>query len=440
MVENTIKKLYIEILNRTVDEHGLCHYKRLVTELNWSIEQIKNDLNNSKEKRINEIKSLYKNILFRDADPDGLDFYLNSTFTIPEIKHLMENSHERNNEYEHFLTSYQYYYKHFPLKLNEREYNLSIENLYNVNNFYYTHFQRPLCNVNKYYYQLLYTTNNKLIQPDLDNYLYRVNNGKSFMKDNKVIICGLLRDKQNIIPSIKNRCYELVKSFNDYQILIVENDSKDNTRQELLNWNKEDSKVWILGNGINANECKLNLPKTCTSKPATCDRIKKMSDLRNIYMDTIKEHFHNFNFIIVIDMDLDGDLYIDSICDTFYYLKNKNVDGITCSGFEKYHFHYYDSFAYVDLDEKYIWESEKEKTDHDNNVFYHKTREFTKSMKMKKVLSAFGGFCIYQLGSIINLRYNYSAGKYSCEHAHLNVHLKNFYLNPRMVFSITENS
>jgi hypothetical protein len=440
MVDNTIKKMYLEILHRPVDEHGLNHYKRLINELNWSVEQIKNDLNNSEEKRAFEIKSLYKKILFREADPDGFEFYLHSTFTIPEIKHLLENSHERNNEHDHFLTSYQHYYKHFPLKLSEREYMLSVDSLNYVNTFYNTHFERSLCNVNKYYYQLLYINNNKLVQPDLDNYLVRVNNGKSFIKENNVIICGLLRDKEKIIGSVKHRCYELVKLFNDYQILIVENDSSDNTRQRLLDWSKEDQKVWILGNGINANECKLDLPKTCTSKPATSDRIKKMSDLRNIYMDCIRDHFRHFNFIIVIDMDLDGDLYIDSICDSFYYLKNKNVDGITCSGFEKYHFHYYDSFAYVDIDNKYIWDSEKEKTDHDNYIFYHKTREFTRSMKIKKVLSAFGGFCIYQMNSIINLRYNYSPDKYSCEHAHLNVHLKNFYLNPRMVFAITDNS
>jgi hypothetical protein len=438
-MEKNINKLYLEILGRPVDNHGLAHYKKLIESDKWTLDMIKNDLLSSSERRYYEIKLLYKKILYRDADDTGLQFYHNSTFSIDEIKHLLENSEEKNKDENDFIKSYANYYKHFPISLSNNEYNKSIDTLNTINQFYLDSFGRSLTNVSKFYYQLLSIKNSKLVNSDMTSYKLRVEQGKNYMRDNTIVICGLLRDKDSIIKSLKFRCYEITKLFSDYRILIVENDSHDNTRPLLLEWSKEDSKVLILGNGVNSNECHLNLPKTHLNKPADCTRIQKMSLLRNIYLDYLKENLNTFNYVAVLDMDLRGDLFIDSICESLYYLRNKNVDGITCNGMEKYFYHYYDSFAYIDLGSQYIWDTEKEKTDHDNYIFSHKTKQHTESMKVTKVLSAFGGFCIYRLSSIIKYSYNYSPNKFSCEHAHLNKHLKNFYINPRMVFAITEN-
>ena len=61
-------------------------------------------------------------------------------------------------------------------------------------------------------------------------------------------------------------------------------------------------------------------------------------------------------------------------------------------------------------------------------------------MRVVKVLSAFGGFCVYRTSSIIKYKYDYSPDKLSCEHSHLNSKFNFMYLNPRMVFLITDNS
>ena len=435
-----INKLYKEVLKRTVDTHGLLHYTEKVNNDKWSLQDVKKDLLNSKEKKMYDVRELYKTILYREPDTSGMEFYINSDYNINEIRYILENSEEKMNNKNSFLSSYINYYKQFPLKLSNVEYQQSIEFIKSINEFYINSFHRQMDNVNKFYYQLLYFNNKNSVSIDIQNYKSRVENGRLFAKNNNVIIAGLLRDKEFIIPYLKEKCYELVGLFSDYRILIVENDSQDDTRNKLLEWSNNDNRVFILGNGVNAHECKLNYPKTPCNKPADSNRIGKMSFLRNIYLDYIKNNFSNFSFLFVLDMDLKGDLFIDSVCESISFFKNKTVDGITCNGMEKYHYHYYDSFAFVELGQPFIWNTENEKTEHDQYIFRTKTKAFTENMRVVRVTSAFGGFCIYRLSSIINLRYNFSPDKYSCEHAHLNKYLKNFYINPRMIFSITENS
>ena len=390
----------------------------------------------SDEKRINDIKSLYLKYLYREPDESGLNFYLKSSYSINEIDEILKQSDERMM----LINEYHDYYKNFPIKLTDQQFSESMAYLKTLNDYFIKNFERPLDNINKFYYQLLYFQNKDNINHDLINYQVRTTVGKKIMSTSKVVLCGCLRDKEQIINYLKKKCYEITDFFKDYVIIIVENDSIDQTRKRLLDWSKFDKKVVILGNGVNADNCVLNLPKTPACKPANSDRIKKMAFIRNIYLDYIKKNYSSYDYTIVFDMDLAGDLYMDGICDTFSYMKNLNVDGITCNGIEKYKYHYYDSFAYVDIGEPFIWNTEDEKCNHDKYIFETKTKLHTTTMRVVKVLSAFGGFCVYRTLSIIKYKYDYSPGKLSCEHSHLNSRLNFFYLNPRMVFLITDNS
>jgi len=433
---NDINLLYQSILGRPVDSYGYLHYQKLIKESKWTIHNVKNDLINSKEKRRNDIKALYPKHLYREADEIGLNFYLNSNLSIYDIENQLKNSDERNLS----INEYSEYYKHFPIKLSDKQYQESMLFLKTLDNYFLKTFNRNIDNINKFFYHLMYFKNKDYINNDLLSYKARVDAGISKMAKSKVVICGCLRDKEQIIDSLKLQCYEITKMFEDYVILIVENDSCDETRKRLLEWNKIDNKVIILGNGVNAEKSILNLKKTPACKPAGSDRIQKMAYIRNIYLDFVKEFYSHFDFTIVYDMDLCGDLHIDGICDTFSYMNNKNVDGITCNGMEKYHYHYYDSFAYVEVGQPFIWNSEDEKCSHDHYIFESKTKLHTTTMRVVKVLSAFGGFCVYRTSSITKYKYDYSPDKLSCEHSHLNSKFNFMYLNPRMVFLITDNS
>src|SRR5579885_336563 len=62
------------------------------------------------------------------------------------------------------------------------------------------------------------------------------NRGFTHMRKSKIIIAGLIRDKEYLVNDIKRKLEGLGSYFLDYRILIVENDSKDKTRELLLKW------------------------------------------------------------------------------------------------------------------------------------------------------------------------------------------------------------
>lgn len=439
-----IKSLYNTLLKREVDDNGLNYYLNKLND-GLSIYDIRYDIINSSEyttiypSDIHRyqfmINLLYNELLHRDADEYGINNYMNNLNSGASINDIRNNIID-SLEYK----SYQSFYDNLPQKPSNIQHYLSNEFLYWLNKQFINKFNRQVDNVNKYYYNHLFLTNRLIIDSELESYISRVNQGKDIIKSKTFILCGCLRDKARIINNFKTRAYQIVKCFSDYRILIVENDSKDNTRDELIKWSKEDSKVLILGNGVNKPICKLNLPPTPPEKTANASRIRKMSIIRNIYLDYIKKHLSSFDYTAVIDMDLDGDLPLDGIFDTFWYLNNTYINAMACNGIEKYKYHYYDSFAYIEYGDPFIWKNEHDKTNHDHYVFDKITKKYTQSLNITKVCSAFGGFCIYKTLCLLNVSYNYSIDKFACEHSFVNSNIKDVYINPRMVYMITENS
>jgi hypothetical protein len=273
---------------------------------------------------------------------------------------------------------------------------------------------------------------------DEKGYDQKVNDGFGFMKTQKVVICGLLRNHEHMLNDIIYKVEELGKLFNDYKVVIVENDSSDNTREKLLEWASKNNRVTILGCGINEKSCKLNLPKTIGHTP-DFERIKKMSYLRNLYLEYVKTN-NGYDYMIPIDLDIIGSFYFDGIANSFYYFKNNNdISAICSNGIIADNSKYYDTFPFIELNEKLMWDSEYEKQQHDKIVM--DTINYNKGQPLKKVISCFGGLSIYKISQIIHTDAKYSyppMGKYGCEHTFFNRNF-NMYMNPSMIYLIVEN-
>lgn len=319
-----------------------------------------------------------------------------------------------------------------------------------MNNFFYYDFYLKNFNrlpdpIIKNYFANL---NDKLILAQLNIYYEQVKKGENFVSNKKIIIAGLIRNAEKNIYFLK-KIYEKIKKIClETVFIIVENDSKDNTRKYLLEWNKIDPSVIILcdNNMINTNKCNIiGFEYFYDEKIPFVHRIKKLSYLRNIYLNFIKNSIKlkNFDFMFVMDLDLNGKLHNDGILQSFYHFsKDLQISAICCNGLVKNSNNkltYYDSFAYVQLGEDYEWNNDFDKFSHDEDVLQNITKKYIKDLNLDKVKSAFGGFSIYNLNHIIetNASYNYSKNnKLSCEHAHFNILLKNIYVNPRMIFEI----
>ena len=119
------------------------------------------------------------------------------------------------------------------------------------------------------------STNLSLYTPDVfsiddpkrDNiYKELCQGGFKYAATKRIVIAALVRDVEERLPEIKKKVERVAKIFKDYRVLIVENDSKDNTRQELLKWSKTNPKITILGCGRNVKECSIKMAKTKTNQ------------------------------------------------------------------------------------------------------------------------------------------------------------------------------
>lgn len=277
----------------------------------------------------------------------------------------------------------------------------------------------------------------------------RVRIGQREMLKSRVVICGLLRDSEGRIPGIIERVNKLTPYYKDYRVLIVENDSTDNTRKELLKWASEDPKVMILGcDRINVDECNLNLKKT-EGHSVDWNRINKMQYIRNIYLEKIYSSYSNWDYMMVWDMDILGSIYIDGISNSFGYFGSKSytksvggIDAICANGIFRWSYIpiYYDTYAHQDITEKSPHISDKLLNDINKGI----TVRYKRGEPPIRVKSCFGGFAIYKIKSIIENKAVYGtsekdSGNIECEHIIFNKRLKNIFINPSMLYIILKN-
>jgi hypothetical protein len=100
-----VKRAYEDILNRAPDQEGLRHYRSLMIDENWTEQDIRDDLRNSREHDKVDAASVdkviqraYQDILGRDADSSGLATYrarmMNDGWTEQDVRSNLKKSSE----------------------------------------------------------------------------------------------------------------------------------------------------------------------------------------------------------------------------------------------------------------------------------------------------------------------------------------------------------
>lgn len=322
-----------------------------------------------------------------------------------------------------------------------------------VQKFYREHFLRNLDPITQQYHQQF--SSPLEIQADIELYSQRVQEGKEYWGKKSILLAGLIRNAVTNIPFLM-KFYEKMKKYSSKTLfIIVENNSVDGTREALLAWAETDTTVIILcdSKSINTKTCEIiGHEHFYTQKVPGVPRISKLAYLRNIYLDYITENKLEdvYDYLFIKDLDLNGRLFIDGICQTMYFMKHQNWSAISCNGmvlsdYSSEKFFYYDSFAYTALGDPWEWDNEFDKQSHDREVLHYITKRYTHYMDLDPVFSSFGGFCIYSLEAIqkSKARYQFSTNhKLSCEHAHFHHKLQKIgkiAVNPRMIYLIGYN-
>jgi hypothetical protein len=270
----------------------------------------------------------------------------------------------------------------------------------------------------------------------INKYTKQVNNFTETTKKKNILIIGLIRDNERSIINLENYINFIKEYFNDYNVIILENDSKDNTRKNIIDWSQRDEKIKLIPD--NYFQQFKNILKHKTGHSTDQRRIRKMSILRNILLQYIREFYNSdyWNYLILIDFDIIGYLYIDGIIQSIGYLETRDANVITANGIrykgEGKKMIYYDNFAFLNM------KNNIENKKRPNNKHIYNNIKITQDLL--RVKSAFGGAAIYKMNKILdnNFTYDYCKknGKIACEHSYFNSKINKIYLNPFLVFTI----
>ncbi|MBD3672066.1 MAG: glycosyltransferase family 2 protein [Planctomycetaceae bacterium] len=251
----------------------------------------------------------------------------------------------------------------------------------------------------------------------LDDYQARVSTGYARMKNARVVICGLTRNTSRYLPQTIQRIEALGEQFQDYRVVIYENDSIDNTLSMLTDWERHNPNVTILSE---ERHDPVNPMMRCPS------RGDRMARYRNVYRQYIAEHFSDFDYGIVVDTDLPGGWSLEGIANSFGHSR---WDFMASNGIiRKQCFLNQKEFQYD------AWAFRQDEDFEPLSTKYVNHLSWNRGEPLVSVTSAFGGLGIYRMPALVECEYRGG----DCEHVALHRQMKErgmnrLYLNPSQV-------
>lgn len=267
--------------------------------------------------------------------------------------------------------------------------------------------------------------------------------GEKHLQNSSIVFCGLIKNASENIDNAKRNIYSVVKKCKRYKVILLENDSKDNTREKLLQWVSEDINVVVLGCGVNVKKCSINDIKNVNDKDYGKRRIDKMIYLRNIYLRYIYENYSDYDYTIVYDYDLKLVCYKDGLYKAFYNLYTDNsINVLSPYAFKYFNFWLYEWYRLLDS-YAFVKENPQDKDDYlDDSKKRTYCDKIAKKGKLFKVTSSFGAMNIYRMSALLQKYYRtYEIGdKAVCEHVCLHMDIGNVYVDPLFQCHVISNT
>ncbi len=220
-----------------------------------------------------------------------------------------------------------------------------------------------------------------------------------------VIICGVVKNVENKILRSLDMCIGIGELFNDYRIIIYENNSTDNTKKILKDLNKE--KVKIISETIEYDEIKKNSKIWAYTQITGSDhpcRMEQIANARNKLLNEIKkEDYNDFTYVIMIDLDTDH-FNSNGIVDSFNNRDINSWDVIYANGKDVCGF-YYDKFALRCYNDVFLFGTELYGDEFGLKVGNSKINFDNDENHLIPVISAFGGIGIFKKEVFNECRY-----------------------------------
>ncbi len=272
----------------------------------------------------------------------------------------------------------------------------------------------------------------------------RINNFEHFsnikLKNSTAVIAGCAKDIESYVRISTSKMTDIGNLFEDYKIIIFENDSKDNTLNLLKIFEKNNKNVIIISEkGLNK---KPGFTRTC-----------KLAHARNKIIEYVEDNnLTNYDYFINMDMDERGSEKLN-IQNLKEILEDNSFNdwAVITANQEKY----YDFWALrTNKNNLNCWSSnglcfkgQMDLKNWFNNNEYHKFNDnsINENSTPISVLSAFGGLGIYKMEYIKGCRYNSNKIKNlkkrnnDCEHVSFHKCILNkggkIYIHPKLINS-----
>jgi glycosyltransferase involved in cell wall biosynthesis len=224
--------------------------------------------------------------------------------------------------------------------------------------------------------------------------------------DRTAVFVGCARNCAQFLPSVLNNIRSIGQLFSKSVYIFVENDSRDDTKQELRAWCSKQPGASI----VSLDGLSRRFPQ----------RTVCLASARNEYLKIIKSSYQDFDFMFVMDCDDVSVQLIESsrIIEAVEFLERDPQRAAVFSNSRGY---YYDLWALrqKELCPNDVWEelcdfvSTNSVSDEEayQVVFPKKIFQFDSKAAPVEVTSAFGGLGIYKIASVLRNKSQYVGSK-----------------------------
>ncbi len=224
------------------------------------------------------------------------------------------------------------------------------------------------------------------------------------MINKHIIIAALARDCENSLRVNIPLLESLRTHFLSSQVVVVENDSIDGTKEILNEWRINYDKVTILSNDYESATIPRN-SDLIINPMTSSQRIEKMVFYRNIYLDYINEIKQPIDLVIVIDIDV-LEISLPGLINVIKSFNDQTgaifANGMsvmkTVLGLSEI---YYDIFAVCEYPQMNEFSYSPESL----GKTFKSINKKIKREPFYKVISAFGGVGVYNYHAMKDLRY-----------------------------------
>lgn len=286
--------------------------------------------------------------------------------------------------------------------------------------------------------------------PAYDAYFRDATRSMAWAKGERIVFAGLCQDHgthalKMWLPVIQ----EIGSHFQDYRVVFVENDSKDDTRKVLLRQAQKDPRFIVLcdeKHPINTLTCNLGVRSVRGSRHKEKDlaeRVATLGRFRQVYWGFVLRELADYNYMCVVDWDLEGSVSVPGFFHGLYHARNSDV--VACNSFSTNaitgDLRVHDTYPLLN----------NHRCDHLAANKRHEDRRVSKIMGEKllgpqsathpvHVESAFGGLALYNIQNIApkDPAYTNPTCPIECEHSTFHRGL-NVHIDPWMTFFITKN-